>query len=801
LKQPWFERRVRDRDAHYHRPFIAIDSEGKSLAGNDIIRKDGEGNKIIYEDHRSFLWGASGVERVAPPSADKPHGEFRDLPLRWRGHADKRPLTLIEILDWLIGLPRQFAGADEFSGPDELEGGPIFISFAFNYDVTMILQAVTDYMPNRAYQKVYEICKKERLTPDQDGRKIKVKGHVYVGDYAIDWIQGKRTVIKKFRDRDDPKAGFSRRITIYDVFGFYQNGFLEVMKNLNKLGLATDDEVETIRRNKNRRKDFGEIPLDQIKTYTELELRKLSLAAIKLRDGFDFMGLRLHSWSGAGAASAALLKKEGVAAHYAGRVSKRDPSPEQLIAHKSYGGGHFEMIRQGCSEAGLHIYDLKNAYPYEMQELPSMIGGSFRWWSLKDNPDGLGWRAVETASKISAFFIRWRLPAAYMDKQSGQVCGIPFFPLFYRLESGRIVFPSEGSGWFMRDDAIGAKRWLETFVRLGLPGLSIGGLPRGRARDRNGLPYNLIITEAVFFDPDKMQPRPYAFIPRYYRERARLRLEEPGNVAEQNIKLTLNGLSGKAAQTIGGSEDKPPATACPWYASATTAGTRRRVMEAALQKPHAIVQFAADGIVSLEPLDLEIGEWMGQWEHKRVLPGTPAVFLLSGVYTYRTEGDENATYKARGMKQNFETLERLLLKAVTAAWAKPCDPANANDEMVVSFDQREFVSAGSAVAGRERFKLIGRWTVKPRKNNVHVPGHKRQLNGLKPELYYGTDERPARRCFELVETLPAMNLVENAYWVESKDARPKWLETEGIALLSEFAGEEEDDMTIIALGL
>jgi hypothetical protein len=46
-----------------------------------------------------------------------------------------------------------------------------------------------------------------------------------------------------------------------------------------------------------------------------------------------------------------------------------------------------------------------------------------------------------------------------------------------------------------------------------------------------------------------------------------------------------------------------------------------------------------------------------------------------------------------------------------------------------------------------------------------------------------------------------MNLVENAYWVESKDARPKWLETEGIALLSEFAGEEEDDMTIIALGL
>jgi hypothetical protein len=32
----------------------------------------------------------------------------------------------------------------------------------------------------------------------------------------------------------------------------------------------------------------------------------------------------------------------------------------------------------------------------------------------------------------------------------------------------------------------------------------------------------------------------------------------PGNVAEQNIKLTLNSLSAKAAQSIGESETNPP---------------------------------------------------------------------------------------------------------------------------------------------------------------------------------------------------------------------------------------------------
>ena len=300
-----------------------------------------------------------------------------------------------------------------------------FISYGFNYDVTMILQAVADYMPNLAYRKVYEICKKERLG---SGGAIKVKGHVFVGDYAIDWVKGKRLVVKKFRDPNNPKAGFIRRITVYDVFGFYQSSFLKVVKSLQKLGLATGEEVATIERDKARRQNFDQVPLDEVKAYTELELRKLSLAAIKLRDGFDYMKIRLGSWSGAGAAAAALIHARGVSEHYAGWVNKSDPSPEQLIAHAAYYGGHIELLKQGYSEAGAYVYDLKSAYPAEMQELPSMIGGRVRHWNIKDHPLGLDWGKVEASSKISAFFIRWRLPPFYVDKATGQVRGVPFFP-------------------------------------------------------------------------------------------------------------------------------------------------------------------------------------------------------------------------------------------------------------------------------------------------------------------------------------------------------------------------------------
>jgi len=237
----------------------------------------------------------------------------------------------------------------------------------------------------------------------------------------------------------------------------------------------------------------------------------------------------------------------------------------------------------------------------------------------------------------------------------------------------------------------------------------------------------------------------------------------------------------------------PSRTACPWYAAATTAGTRRRVMEAALQNPHAIVQFSTDGVVSLEPLSLDIGEGLGQWEAKRVAPGTPMVFLQSGLYTYRTEDEKLPTVKTRGMKRNYQTQEEWLLQLVPAAWCKPADPNDPSTWPKLEIEQTEFVTAGSAVAGRKRFETIGRWAKKPRTIDVHIPGLKRRLNALRPELYYGTDERPARRCFELVETLPAQNTVENAYNVPSKPARPKWLETGEIAFTNEFAAEEDEE--------
>jgi hypothetical protein len=55
-----------------------------------------------------------------------------------------------------------------------------------------------------------------------------------------------------------------------------------------------------------------------------------------------------------------------------------------------------------------------------------------------------------------------------------------------------------------------------------------------------------------------------------------------------------------------GHKGKPSNYASLWFAAAIAAGTQRKLMEAALTKPYAIVAFAADAIYSTEPLDVDL---------------------------------------------------------------------------------------------------------------------------------------------------------------------------------------------------
>jgi hypothetical protein len=326
--------KAKSRAANYLRPIVAIDSEGQDYPKDDIWY-DG----VRYPSHGTYLWGAAADDGRAPVwlTAAETHG------------MDKRPLSVVEILDWLLDLPRQYGGK------------AVFVMFSFKYDIAQILKRLP-------YFKVWEIFK-HKTYRDKNG-VIRQIGHapIFWKKYAIHYIDGKVIDIKRLTDPEKPlkskRAKYSARIRIYDVFGFFQSSFSAVVDGMVQSGRATSDEAAFVRKMKGRRENFASEDIDKIKTYTAIELRLLARMITDLRKGFDETGLHLRDWHGAGAAAAALIEAEKLKAHYGPDIAASNITPQQGAAHHAYFGGRIELLKQGYIENGvLHSYDIAVTKP------------------------------------------------------------------------------------------------------------------------------------------------------------------------------------------------------------------------------------------------------------------------------------------------------------------------------------------------------------------------------------------------------------------------------------------------------
>ena len=198
-------------------------------------------------------------------------------------------------------------------------------------------------------------------------------------------------------------------------------------------------------------------------------------------------------------------------------------------------------------------------------------------------------KAIDATSPLSMFKIRFQLPTyEKFHSDARRAVFIPFYPLPYRQKRGGILFPASGYGWYMRDHILGAIAWLERFVP---------DFPRPRNKLAKITAFNF--EEAWVFEPapERAKERPFDFIVDLFEERRRIKdeIERSGkyDIREKTIKLALNSIYGKLAQSVG-PEGRAPAVANPYYAAATTAYCQRRLLEAALLDPHAIVFFATD---------------------------------------------------------------------------------------------------------------------------------------------------------------------------------------------------------------
>jgi hypothetical protein len=767
------------RAKNYHRPFVPIDAEGQRYPGLDIIY-DG----VRYPRHDTYLWGA-GADDGRPPSwlmASESCG------------LNKKPLTAVEILDWLLSLPERF-------------GPAVFVMFSFGYDITQILK----HLP---YEKAWEIEKRETYS-DKKGERRRIRhSPVLWKGYAISYVKGKSFDVWRLADPEKPYRGkklhTSAHIRIYDVFGFFQSSFSAVVKSMVDSGRATKEEADFIAEMKDRRDQFDNEDIERIKAYTTLELRLLARMMGDLRKGFEEMGLHLRHWHGAGAAASALIESQKLKMHYGPDIAASNISPQQTAAHHAYYGGRIELLKQGyIVNRALHVYDIASAYPTAMVEFPSLAGGEWvRKPGTEFRKDSLSElrAAVEVASCLSMFKIRFQLPTyERYHADARKAAFIPFYPLPYRDKRGGILFPASGYGWYTRDDVLAAISWLERFVP---------NFPRLRGRSNKITTFD--IEGAWIFEPrygDGANERPFAFIRERFEERRRIKheIERTGkyDIREKVIKLSINSVYGKLAQSVG-REGEAPSVANPYYAAATTAYCRRRLLEAALLDPHAMVFFATDGIVSTLRLSGLAGVHkqgdvvdLGDWEYCEADSG---LFVMPGVYTYgkvatdvtggrtikpitKIRGGDAKKYAAKVAANQW------LIENVLAAWRKPFDPRKPETFPRIVAEYQKYITVGNALASRARWKLAGRWTARPggpgagrREIFVHSVGNKRELipdETCWPD-YVSIPGREARRCRELIRTLPALNN-DRAL---SRPRMPEWLDER---IGEQIEGQEEQE--------
>jgi DNA polymerase elongation subunit (family B) len=635
-------------------------------------------------------------------------------------------------------------------------------------------------------------------------------------DYAISYVKGKSFDVWRLADPSKPYRGkklhTSAHIRIYDVFGFFQSSFSAVATSMVENGRATREEADFLIAMKDKRSKFSTIPIEEIKKYTTLELRLLARMMTDLREGLEQSGLHLRHWHGAGAAASALIESEGLRKHYGPDIAAADISPQQNAAHHAYLGGRIELLRPGYVEnVQLHVHDVASAYPAAMAQFPSLTGGN--WINKPGSETPIGSlaqlrSAIEATSAVSMFKIRFQFPIyERFHSDARKAVFIPFYPLPYRQKGGGILFPASGYGWYMRNDILATVAWLERFVP---------DFPKPRKRVNKVTSF--AIEEAWIFEPriaEGINELPFSFVEELFRRRMAIKAESErsGNydIREKAIKLSLNSIYGKLAQSVGGGEGKPPSAANPYYAAATTAYCRRRLIEAALLDPHAIVFFATDAIVSTRPLTglarvRKKGDVvdLGDWEYCEADSG---LFVMPGVYTYgKIEYDKtgartiNPVTKLRGgdPKKYDATLKtnRWLIENVLAAWRKPFDRRQPETFPRIVAEYQKYITAGSALASRARWKLAGRWTARPGESGagkreifVHSVGNKREL--IPDECcwpdYVSIPGREARRSHNLIRTIPALNN-DTAL---SRPRMPEWID-KGIGEEVEDREEQEE---------
>jgi DNA polymerase type B, organellar and viral len=378
-----------------------------------------------------------------------------------------------------------------------------------------------------------------------------------------------------------------RSATIYDILGFFQESFLKACEKY----LGSDDpDLTLIRAGKQSRSVFNFNEFDNfVRPYCQAELRMTVKLMNRLRDDVHDAGLHPTSqqWYGPGAIANIAMKT------YSIRTTREIPKEVERASQYAYAGGRAERFFLGRHPGPVYVYDIHSAYPAAAIQLPDLSAGH--------------WEYVESWEPDS--FGVWNI---WHDGTRGNERPDKPQPLFCRSASGLICFPTQVQGWYWTPEA----RCAVDHIRHGW-----------------------------VFRPDT-DDRPFEFINNIYEQRRLYKSQ--GRSAERALKLILNSLYGKLAQTIGGRGIAPHYHQLEW-AGYITSHTRAQIYEAILKaKPGTVIGVETDSIITTEPIDLPMSPALGDWD---LTEYDTITYLQTGFYYAGAEGE---VCKFRGLDRDGE---------------------------------------------------------------------------------------------------------------------------------------------------
>lgn len=319
-----------------------------------------------------------------------------------------KPLTSYECFEFLADLPKD----------------KIYVAFAFDYDVTMMLRHLTPEKFNQVFQR------DERAITDDSGRST---GRHFPVDVGHDSFQIDYMPHKEFKVR---RKG-QKWTVINDTFTFFQSSFVAALKKWFADQPEYIEAIEKIAEGKEMRHDFGEVT-EYERDYNKLECIMLELLMEKFRDLSLSLDINPIKWQGPGNLVSAVFKREGIPR----KQGRHVPLDVWMSANAAYYGGRFEASDYGLINEPVYQYDINSAYASTYRGLPCLICGD--WIESTRLPDD---------SNIYLAKVQFH----HRDDLKWNVLPV-------RSELGTLLFPRDGIGWYWCHELEVAKQWCDITV-------------------------------------------------------------------------------------------------------------------------------------------------------------------------------------------------------------------------------------------------------------------------------------------------------------------------------------------------